>query len=239
MTSPPGAFDAYLAEFSAPVPSAQRKRRRYAAAAAELRGAREIAARKSPFGSWKELCLYYGNRCVCCGQRATLTKDHVIPRSRGGPDNLANLQPLCRACNQAKGDRVADYRRRGPYTPVVQALIPDVRREQGGGVMDVAAVIEGITYKPGWRLSVTRRQDYLFGGSPGVNLLRITAEVPDARHPGRTTTVTADNFIPEYVDSEEHLLRWVRHALTQVELHERDEFFRYQGDLVNDPHGGG
>ena len=37
--------------------------------------------------------------------------DHVIPSSLGGPDELANYQPLCRSCNTSKGDRSsADYR---------------------------------------------------------------------------------------------------------------------------------
>jgi hypothetical protein len=107
--------------------------------------------------------------------------------------------------------------------------------------VDIAEIVNGITYKPGWQLSVTTetRQNYLYNGSPvtGMKHLTITAEVPDACIPGKTTTVTADNFIPEYIDSEENLLRWVKYALTQVELHERDEFFRYQGGLVSDPHG--
>ncbi len=44
--------------------------------------------------------------------------DHVIPRARGGQDNLDNLQLLCGACNYAKGtgtqaDLVAKLRERG------------------------------------------------------------------------------------------------------------------------------
>ena len=29
--------------------------------------------------------------------------DHVIPRAKGGPDHIDNLQLLCGACNRAKG----------------------------------------------------------------------------------------------------------------------------------------
>lgn len=51
-----------------------------------------------------------GHRCVMCGcaDETLLTLDHVIPRSRGGPNSNDNLQTLCRACNEAKADHWSD-----------------------------------------------------------------------------------------------------------------------------------
>lgn len=43
-------------------------------------------------------------RCAYCGGHAS-TIDHVLPRSRGGPNTWTNLVACCRACNSAKGDR--------------------------------------------------------------------------------------------------------------------------------------
>jgi len=71
--------------------------------------------------------------CVCCGRAGTvmmlnvhrfyysrahfnlyavegdklilMTKDHIIPKSQGGTDNLNNLQTLCAKCNNMKGDK--------------------------------------------------------------------------------------------------------------------------------------
>ena len=34
-----------------------------------------------------------------------MTQDHIIPRSRGGPDELENLQTMCFRCNEAKGNK--------------------------------------------------------------------------------------------------------------------------------------
>jgi 5-methylcytosine-specific restriction endonuclease McrA len=34
-----------------------------------------------------------------------MTVDHIIPRSRGGTDDLDNLQTLCTKCNSIKGNR--------------------------------------------------------------------------------------------------------------------------------------
>ena len=40
-----------------------------------------------------------------CGIHEDLTVDHIIPLSRGGTDELSNLQFLCLAHNSGKGDR--------------------------------------------------------------------------------------------------------------------------------------
>jgi len=39
---------------------------------------------------------------------------HILPRSRGGRDELANLQVLCTKCNRTKGNRDATDFRTGP-----------------------------------------------------------------------------------------------------------------------------
>lgn len=42
-------------------------------------------------------------RCVKCGSIRDLQFDHVIPHSRGGGNDAANIQILCGDCNRAKG----------------------------------------------------------------------------------------------------------------------------------------
>ena len=40
------------------------------------------------------------------GQNKILfTKDHIKPKSKGGVDDLDNLQVMCQTCNVAKGDK--------------------------------------------------------------------------------------------------------------------------------------
>jgi 5-methylcytosine-specific restriction endonuclease McrA len=58
------------------------------------------------------ICDAYGGRCLMCGASdEPLTIDHIVPISRGGTHDAANIQPLCLRCNVHKGDRfVMDYR---------------------------------------------------------------------------------------------------------------------------------
>lgn len=46
----------------------------------------------------------YGNREN--GTEVMLTKDHIIPKSKGGEDHIDNLQTLCFKCNVKKGSKL-------------------------------------------------------------------------------------------------------------------------------------
>ncbi len=43
--------------------------------------------------------------CEYCGKLDGLSWDHLIPRSKEGPDDVENLVLCCRSCNSSKGNR--------------------------------------------------------------------------------------------------------------------------------------
>lgn len=47
-------------------------------------------------------------KCIYCGSNERLTLDHVIPKSKGGPNTWTNLVTCCGDCNVKKGDLDVD-----------------------------------------------------------------------------------------------------------------------------------
>lgn len=46
-------------------------------------------------------------QCRNCGgwfKKSEIDIDHIIPRNKGGTDDLWNLQPMCKHCNRSKSD---------------------------------------------------------------------------------------------------------------------------------------
>lgn len=62
---------------------------------------------------WEALKAQYNYTCLRCYRQEPaikLSPDHVIPLSRGGTNDIGNIQPLCRTCNEKKYATTIDYR---------------------------------------------------------------------------------------------------------------------------------
>jgi|GEM_PF-3697871 len=63
----------------------------------------------------REVWNMTGGKCAYCDKPVTvdgtdtsaetMCVEHVVPRTAGGPDNIANFVPACMGCNSAKSDR--------------------------------------------------------------------------------------------------------------------------------------
>lgn len=88
-----------------------------------FRNMRYKAKKRSAEGShtyeeWLLLKRKYKNICLCCKKsepEIKLTEDHIIPLSMGGTDKIANIQPLCQACNTRKHATALTYLSVGDY----------------------------------------------------------------------------------------------------------------------------
>ena len=72
---------------------------------------------KRLFARDNHMCLYCGDYLYDC----ELTRDHVVPVSRGGTDTWENVVTACRACNHRKDDHMLEDIEIGliavPYAP--------------------------------------------------------------------------------------------------------------------------
>lgn len=60
---------------------------------------------------FEELCDKYGKKCLRCGRaEIVLEADHVVPLTKGGSDDISNIQPLCGPCSRSKFTGALDYR---------------------------------------------------------------------------------------------------------------------------------
>jgi len=83
---------------------------------------------------WQVVVSHYApdGRCLLCRRHDDkLEPDHVVPLSAGGPDEVGNLQPLCRRCNRgSKNKKDDDYRAdKGEFARRLQAIFEGLDAE--------------------------------------------------------------------------------------------------------------
>lgn len=65
---------------------------------------------------------------MCCGVTGVaLEADHVVPLTRGGSNDISNIQPLCGTCNRSKFVKGVDYRTGGCSLPGFEDLLGEAR----------------------------------------------------------------------------------------------------------------
>lgn len=121
-----------------------------------------------PSSKFMRMILAHGARCVECGVEGThfaaekedngvryrlalyasrddgtevrITRDHIIPRSKGGRDIVENTQPMCEPCNVRKGNQYDGEMTPGHFktpefrTSYVEKRKPAAKKRNAGAV---------------------------------------------------------------------------------------------------------
>jgi 5-methylcytosine-specific restriction endonuclease McrA len=87
-----------------------------------LRKHRRVRSRVAALTN-EHLFLRDGHRCVYCGRhrrelghRERLTRDHLIPQSKGGRNEWLNVVTACSSCNHRKSDQLVGEVMKTPRT---------------------------------------------------------------------------------------------------------------------------
>lgn len=81
---------------------------------------RRGAEGKYTIGEWNDLLKKHNYKCLFCGRglpEVKVTVDHIIPISKGGTNDISNIQPLCMSCNRRKSDKVLSTEVATPLMP--------------------------------------------------------------------------------------------------------------------------
>jgi diadenosine tetraphosphate (Ap4A) HIT family hydrolase/5-methylcytosine-specific restriction endonuclease McrA len=124
-------------------------------------------------------------RCELCGISAevkALEVDHIVPRSKGGTDDVSNLQALCYSCNAMKRDRddtdfrkvIESYQHREPG-----CVFCDMPGERVVAQNELCfAIQDNYPVTPGHLLVIPKRHtgDYFELGRPELNAVHSLLE---------------------------------------------------------------
>ncbi len=97
---------------------------------------------------------------------------------------------------------------------------------------EARAFVARYTYKPNVKLELIE------SSGRGWNLM-IICTVPDSRPPHTVDRVTHHNILNSEAVNSTNLSFFVQHSIKTVELHELDEWLKFDGKQLNNPHANG
>lgn len=77
------------------------------------------------YAEWLQKLEEYNYKCANCGRNSKqvfIEPDHIIPLSKGGPNTIDNIQPLCHSCNSKKSDTIGRPRKDKKDHPTLKPI---------------------------------------------------------------------------------------------------------------------
>ena len=100
------------------------------------------------------------------------------------------------------------------------------------------AIVDGITYKPNWRIEVYHAPQSDGAIGKGFAYLCLHYSTPNVQQPETTAWITSSHFI-EFVFlaglEDPAVVMLIHKCICQAEMHEIDEWLKFQGVHVHKP----
>lgn len=101
-------------------------------------------------------------------------------------------------------------------------------------VVECQHLLAEITYKPGWRFSITP-----YSSRPAMGFLLIEYMAEDTYTNAGMIKIGRRIPMPRCFADGKHFLRWIFEQIMLTERHESSEWFRFRSVMIYDPHSRG
>lgn len=99
----------------------------------------------------------------------------------------------------------------------------------------IRSIAQRVTYKPNCRIRIDAMGDERYSTTVAIT---IESNVLDSVHRKHEVTIIfRDHMDIHWFENGDDVIRWIRDCVHRWERHEADEWFRFDGNLVHDPHG--
>ena len=100
----------------------------------KIHGRRAILNKRNLFIRDDHQCQYCGRGANQLSSKEELTRDHIIPRKRGGPNTWENMVTSCSSCNHKKADltleQIGYILKSKPYAPSMFEIFAKSKMKQ-------------------------------------------------------------------------------------------------------------
>ena len=153
--------------------------------------------------------------------------ERLIPVAVSGPDLVTWLRDTDVSTTSA-----------GPMFAQVAVDAPEGRDPRHDGLLALMIVLAQFEYKPRWRFVLTHGTLAGYEYAPAEWLIHVHTWVEDACHPGHWMEGHSFAYVPAGTGMDERgWLGFLRgYVIPRIEQHEQDEWFRYRGERIFDPH---
>jgi hypothetical protein len=103
----------------------------------------------------------------------------------------------------------------------------------------LSALLARIRYKKGWDFSVSAMYGSDGQESPRTLILHATHSEPDVNNPAKTVALVMNQCLDtEEMNSlsDRQFVEWIFKVVSEAELHEVKEWFKFNGECVENPH---
>jgi 5-methylcytosine-specific restriction endonuclease McrA len=172
------------------------------------------------------------------GEEILMTKDHIVPISKGGQDHMDNYQTMCCTCNQIKSARTIKFGEPPPVHVLSQEFKDTIewpgrgvaKRQPPRGMSDYSRLGNNAIYSTGTGFKLYLRREYVIEGKTHQHQLRCKAQSKNFTSPSFSTTEEAMAWVDRqmaFVPNIPSEIEWPGVGVAKLTDQKSDKNYRF------------